>query len=166
MQTTDIKKTTFWGRWSSLTKNEMPETTCGLGWHMIFSLLSFPLWVFPGLPINGIIKLFNKFNDVLTYYYYIIINIIIIFIGVVYHGSLKTEFTSISSLLFQLYWAGLWIGCSVVIGIVLIVLIFGGIIEGSKWLWGKISEPIPEDKTISHLYYSLKDKHCSRINWK
>ena len=165
METKEIRTNSFWGIWSMLTKNEMPETTCGLGWHMIFSILTIPFWIFPGIFINGIIKLFNKQHDILTYYNYIVINVILMVIGIIYHAA-GSNGKNVELTFWHTYWTGIWFGALLVIGVVVIVLIFGGIVEGAKWLWFKFTDSLSNENTLSDVYYSLKDKHCSKINWK
>ncbi len=163
MESKDIKRNSFWGKWCSLTRANDPSTTCELSWHMIFSLITFPLWVFPGLLINGIFKLIGNIQ-VFEWYVYILLNFMFFILGCGYYSSIDNKFDDVS--LFQFYWHGICVFVIVSIGAVLFPFLCVGIVEGSKWIWGKITGQFHSENTLTDLYHSVKDKHCSKINWK
>jgi len=160
MKIVDIRTKSFWGVWCSLTRKEHPETTCGLAWHMIFSIVTFPLWAFPGLVVNVAIiwynKLFDKWVDSTSYVWYIFVNILSPVSALIYYKNTNPKYFEDASLL-HLYFTGLLLLACIVVGVLIVI----GLI--SIWEWARDKS---RETTLSTLYRSVKEKHCSLINWK
>ena len=162
MTAIEIKEKSFWGIWCRLTRKYLPESTCGLVWHMIFTILTFPLWVFPGIIINAIILWNNKYT-IAPYYYYILLNFFIFILGT---GLSENVYPTDNPFMF--YLIGILIMIFVIIFLIFIFGIIIGMGAGIIYIINKIQSNYTKEKqsAISSMYYSLKEKHCSKINWR
>jgi hypothetical protein len=149
---TDINHKSFWGIWNRLSFGNYSKDTCSLWRNFIFSIITLPLWIFPGIIVNAIAMWKKSYTDI-TYWGWSIINIVILFFGYVTIERLGGHFH-----LYKIYLCG--------IVTILIIIIFCFLIFGAVWCVEYFKNKKQNRFSVIKTFFrDMKKKHCSLINW-
>jgi len=153
-----------------------PNDICELRKHVILSFILFPFWIIPALLTKFFNYVFNGHNYTLRYYHNMWFSALILFAGPIgmfaiidLSGVDLLIGTSVFQLIILAYFLGIIALHVVAIGLLSIVFLVGGITASSKVIYEAITGMSYSNSvniTIRESYYSLKDKYCSKINWK
>ena len=166
---TSLNPKSFWGIWSRLTTDDYAKDSCSLIKNSFFSILLLPLWIFPGLLVNGISMWRNVFYGI-KYWHWTLINIGLLTFGGLVQYANHINHTGIEFILYS-YVISITISVFILLAIT-IILVF-------TFLWdyvtGKIKDHFRMKKfekdeknempVIKTFLKDLKKKHCTLIHW-
>jgi len=181
MKTLTLKTNSLVGLYMKFILCSYPNDICNLRKHVILSFILFPLWIIPALFTRFLNYVFDGHNYELKYHHNAWFSALFMFTGIISYVLMKDittinlfEQLSVFNSFILVYFLGI-IGLHVVaIGLLSIVfleclIVIGGITASSKVTYKAITDMSYSNSvtiTIRESYYSLKDKYCSKINWK